>query len=127
MLWLHPRRWANSPTLEPPKMASNNKEYYKNLWWYKGTKHPSIGKRNFVYNKEDLIGIATKFFTENGEPPRREDFEIGGYPSPTTITRHFGSWNKFIEAAGYTPRPKRGTPYSRQEKIKDPYLANAWR
>jgi len=70
-----------------------------------------------VYTNEDLIGYALKFNSQNGEPPRCIDYELCcKYPDPSTIKKRFGSWNKYLEKAGFYPRPQRGTPYSRMER-----------
>ena len=62
-----------------------------------------IGERkiNKKYNKETIIKAIQQFVKENNKIPVRRDFDKtnGKYPSYATVVRHFGSWNKTIEAA----------------------------
>lgn len=55
-------------------------------------------------SKEDCICGIQLFFKQNGRVPNtRESKDIPYIPSQITMIKLFGSWNKAIEAAGYTP------------------------
>lgn len=53
------------------------------------------------WNKESIVEILQQFYIENNFIPKSRDFDKskGLYPSRETIRRHFGSWNKALEAA----------------------------
>lgn len=48
---------------------------------------------------EELLELLRRYDTENGRPPRVEDF-IGDYPSFTMYKNRFGSWNNALKMAG---------------------------
>lgn len=86
--------------------------------------------RRRAYTREECIALARTWERETGAPPTNTDwdpalrrkslrnlldrvqqhqaaiarFEHGGYPAAVTIRKHFGSWNAFINAAGWAPR-----------------------
>jgi len=75
---------------------------------------------NCVYDKQALIGIAKRWFRENGEPPTSLDWAISGsLPSPTTVKKYFGSWNNLIKEAGFNPRPQYGNSYKNMRLLFD--------
>lgn len=138
-VWLRPRRWALNPTLEPPKMEKCNVHWCQKPCFCKGLckMHDTRRRRgqpmepknlkkvpvSFAYDKSDILEALERFVANFGRTPLRIEWEeMRNYPSPGTVTNHFGSWNNLMIEAGYAPRPKRGTPYSRQERIKDPIV-----
>jgi hypothetical protein len=59
---------------------------------------------NIKYSKESIISSIQQFYVEIGRVPQRRDF-LGNpkYPGYTVVSKHFGSWNAAVEAAGFTP------------------------
>ena len=57
------------------------------------------------WSPERCIQAIHDFWEENGYIPQSRDFKNSGgkYPSSFTVSNLFGSWNKAIKAAGYTP------------------------
>lgn len=57
------------------------------------------------YTNEELIEEIKRFVAKYGHTPTKTDTvrEIG-FPSHFTFRKHFGSFNKAIEAAGFTPQ-----------------------
>lgn len=57
-----------------------------------------------TYTKEMGIDAIKRFVEQNGRLPTESDFTGNiDYPSDSTIWRLFGSWNKGLEAAGFSP------------------------
>jgi len=55
------------------------------------------------YTKESIIEAIQRFHEVEGKVPRKRDFLNNfKYPSFKTVQNRFGSWNKGIEAAGFT-------------------------
>jgi hypothetical protein len=52
------------------------------------------------YSKEDVITAIISYYKINGKIPGYNDLSN---PGSTTAEKHFGSWNKAIIAAGFTP------------------------
>jgi len=68
---------------------------------------PKVGI--FAYKKEDIIIAIQKFFQENKRIPYFRDFQRNPkYPGRDAAIRLFGSWNKAIEASGFTPNIQTG-------------------
>ncbi len=64
-----------------------------------------------LWTKDDCILEAQEWEVVYGRPPGRLEWSQrrphrGTRPSATTCIRLFGTWTAFIEAAGFTPRPK---------------------
>lgn len=63
-----------------------------------------FGRRNEKFTKrytEDMkIAELRKFYNQSGRIPRVSDFRIR-IPSDKAILRHFGSWNRALEMAGF--------------------------
>lgn len=51
----------------------------------------------------ELIGMVKDFYDANGRIPMRREFT----PRIGTIVSYFGTWNKFIAAAGFDPNDRR--------------------
>lgn len=70
---------------------------------------PDPGGRMTAWSKEEIIAAIQKWAREHGRPPTANEWtkRIIGYPSASTVAKHFGSWAEGIEAAGF-PRPVRG-------------------
>lgn len=65
-----------------------------------------ISLRKVKYSDEECISAIKDFVSTNNRIPYSDEFNIGNlpqYPSAGTIAKHFGGWNKAIEAAGYKP------------------------
>tara|TARA_R110000868_G_scaffold319286_6_gene580056 strand:- start:3356 stop:4036 length:681 start_codon:yes stop_codon:yes gene_type:complete len=61
------------------------------------------------YNKIELLKYIHDFVAETKEIPRVKDFRNNSKrPTSTTYQNYFGSWNKAIEAAGYSPNIQNG-------------------
>lgn len=62
-----------------------------------------------AYTKENLLNYIHKFVFETNKIPITKDFiDNNKYPSYVTYQKYFGSWNKAIEAAGYSPNIQNG-------------------
>jgi len=63
---------------------------------------PNIQK---VWTNDETIEAIQFFVKEHGRVPLYTDFEKsnGKYPSSSTVINQFDSWNKAIEAAGFSP------------------------
>ena len=72
-----------------------------------------------AWSREECIQAIHDFCVENGRIPASTDFENSGskYPSRSTVSRLFGTWNKAIEAAGFEPEYI-GRGWSREECIQ---------
>ena len=79
------------------------KEYFGS--WKKGIETAGYTTYdNTIYSKESIISSIQQFYIKNGRIPQRRDFNnTQEYPSNTTVTKYFGSWNNAIRAAGYKP------------------------
>lgn len=60
-------------------------------------------KRNNFWTKELVIKAINDYYMKFNKIPEYRDFIPPTYPSRMVAVRIFGSWNKAIEAAGYTP------------------------
>ena len=62
------------------------------------------------WHPEECIQAIHDFCAEYGRIPQQRDFNKtdGKYPAAGTVSRLFGSWNKGIEAASYTPSMRSG-------------------
>lgn len=55
------------------------------------------------YSDHELIQYIQDFYKENNRIPQARDFRTKtNYPDSSTFESRFGSWNKAIEAAGFT-------------------------
>src|SRR6266545_1264620 len=59
-----------------------------------------------------IIECARAFAREHGRPPRSDEWRKAtpDNPAPTTISTHFGSWNRMLAAAGLSIREGRSNP-----------------
>ena len=75
-----------------------------------------------IWNKESIIEAVQQFYKENKRIPQFRNFEItkGKYPGRSTVINHFQTWNKAIEAAGFTPNYDTG--YGTKTKALDNVL-----
>lgn len=63
--------------------------------------------KKFKVTKEELLeGIRRLNERTRMTPPRKRDMATLGDHSPRTYDVKFGSWNRAVEAAGFTPRQK---------------------
>ena len=55
------------------------------------------------WSKEEILSSIQSFYKENSRVPQLREFKNSNlkYPASATVQRHFGSWNKAIEAAGF--------------------------
>lgn len=60
------------------------------------------------WNKNNIILAIQEFFNKNGRVPAARDFQKNDYPCKNTLRRHFGTFNKAIEAAGFEPNIQNG-------------------
>lgn len=61
--------------------------------------------QEFALTQKDLLQELQRLNEEvRKTPPRKEDMIKKGKHSPRTYVIHFGSWNRAVEAAGFTPR-----------------------
>ncbi len=66
-------------------------------------------KKNNYWNKENIIISIQQFYLINKRIPEMLDFiNNENYPGFQTVKRYFGSWNKAIEAAGFTSKYSAG-------------------
>lgn len=67
------------------------------------------GGRMAAWSKEEIIAAIQRWNAEYGSPPTANEWakRTVGFPSASTVAKHFGSWASGIEAAGF-PRPVRG-------------------
>lgn len=63
-----------------------------------------------IWNKKTIIESIQLFYKENNRIPQTRDFlkSKGKYPGHNVVIKYFGSWNKGIEAAGFTPNIQNG-------------------
>lgn len=90
-----------------------------------------------VWTQAAVIDAVRRWAAEHGEPPGVKDWDTwqarhvlrdegravraeqalrDGYPSAVSAIRAFGTWNKAIAAAGFTPRPAHGPPGPRRRR-----------
>jgi len=83
---------------------------YPNITFKNKFKSNPIDKsRRLDYSAEEIIELIRLFVTTNGKIPEYRDFSFkNGYTSAEAVKYHFGSWNKGIEAAGFTPNTQSG-------------------
>jgi hypothetical protein len=65
---------------------------------------------------DDLLDLYRKVARKSGCEPGENGPGVHAFREACGLTvsvvdRHFGSWNGFVEAAGYTPRPRKGWNY----------------
>lgn len=58
-----------------------------------------------LWSEDDIILAMWEWNESHGAPPKWGDWLHSGesHPASMTVRTHFGSWNKAIEAAGFTP------------------------
>jgi hypothetical protein len=80
-----------------------------------------IGFFNKIITKESIIEHILLFYKNNNRIPQIRDWEYNfKYPNHVTVKKYFGTWNKAIEAAGFTPNNDDG--FGIRIKAKDGYL-----
>ncbi len=63
------------------------------------------------YSNERLIEILRNLAAELGRPPTAQELRARrDLPAPITYLRHFGGWNRALEAAGLKPNRRRRSP-----------------
>lgn len=91
----------------------------------------TYNRRRAAWTEEEIIAKIKEWVEKHGEPPTANDwhpsdarrqarrsakrarawlgralrFDDGDWPWVGSVSKRFGSWNKAIEAAGFTPRP----------------------
>ena len=77
--------------------------------WNKAIEAAGFSPNQKIWTKDTSIKAIRLFVEEHGRVPVRRDFRKSGgkFPSFTTVQKQFGSWNKAIEAAGFSPNQKR--------------------
>jgi len=61
------------------------------------------------WNKELIIKSIQQYYQDNNTIPHLRDFKyLKEYPDPSTIQKHFKSWNNAILAAGFSPNIQNG-------------------
>jgi len=74
-----------------------------------------IVERRIYWTAELVIDAALAWKQAYGRPPSAEQWRKVGtnpilpHPSLKAVERRFGSWNAFMAAAGFEPRPADGT------------------
>lgn len=56
------------------------------------------------YSESDVVRALRSWTNQNGSPPTKREFEEDGPFSTAPVSRHFGSWNRGLEAAGVSIR-----------------------
>ena len=57
-----------------------------------------------LYERDELLSVLRELAEELGRPPTQAElWERERLPRPTTYRYRFGSWNRALEAAGFTP------------------------
>lgn len=115
-------RTGNLPKTRDFSKATINNPSPKTVNKHFGTWNNAIEAAGFIPNKRSkmkkiyhdcsessCIEAIQRFYLKNKKIPHRKDFDGDiEFPSCTTLERVFGSWNKAIEAAGYTPNNQDG-------------------
>jgi len=59
------------------------------------------------WSRHEIKQAISAFVEEHGRTPMSDEWKAtnGEYPNTSIVRRRFGTWNKAIEAAGFTPRP----------------------
>ena len=70
-----------------------------------------------VWLDTEILKLIKQFYKDNNRLPQARDFYGGKLPGKTTVDRHFGSWNKAIEAAGFEANYDNG--YGTRTKAND--------
>jgi hypothetical protein len=83
---------------------------YPNISFKNKFKSNPIDKSSRLeYSANEIIELIRLFVNINGKIPEYRDFSFkNGYTSADAVKYHFGSWNKGIEAAGFTPNIQSG-------------------
>lgn len=77
----------------------------------------STSRNNDKYSRNDVINVLQRYYEENGEPPKRSEWEKK--PSVSTISRKFDGWEYALLAAGLKlPRQTSRRKYKRDELIE---------
>lgn len=72
-------------------------------------KGPQLKPKLIRWSNEDIINKIIEFYKIVNRIPQKRDFvTLQNYPDPITVMKHFGSWNKAIETAGFTPNIQNG-------------------
>lgn len=80
---------------------------------------------NFIWSKETIIKAIQDFYKKHNRIPTARDF-VGNieYPGKTTIATHFITFNKAIEASGFTPNVNSGYGTPTKSKDNNTYLSH---
>lgn len=70
------------------------------------------------FTKEMLLKMIRKFYDLHGRIPLKREFNM-----ERTYRRHFGSWNKAIQAAGYKPNPEF---FAKKERARDGHTCDSF-
>lgn len=81
----------------------------------------SPGRKNAAndgWTKETIVAAIYRWHVDHGVLPRAYQWGTPpeGFPSQSTVRRHFGSWNSGIVAAGYEPTHSRRSAYGYQRQ-----------
>jgi hypothetical protein len=63
----------------------------------------SINKSPYTFNGEHFMNLFSNWCLEENRLLTSREFEQRANVARSTIAEHFGSWNEFVEEAGYTP------------------------
>jgi hypothetical protein len=65
------------------------------------TRGKGTGSRNPSYTDAELLAMLNDFARKHGGSVTKSELNVAdGYPSPTTYTRRFGSWQNAKKQAG---------------------------
>jgi hypothetical protein len=77
---------------------------FHNTYWGKLRKKKLTTIKQSIWTKELIIESIQNFYKESNKIPQGRDFRGNlNYPNASTVERHFGSWNKAIQASGFIP------------------------
>jgi hypothetical protein len=85
---------------------------YRNLNTFRKKEGFTIVKRHPIQNEDSIIAAIRSKARLLRRAPTARDFFVGP-PSITTIQRHFGSWNRALEMAGF-----HRTPHSHERRTQ---------
>ncbi len=89
--------------------------------WNSAIEFSGLHSRNNIYNNEKLLEFIKSFYiAENRVPQARDFISNSNYPSSATYQDRFGSWNKAVELAGFSPNINDG--YGNRTVAKDGIL-----
>jgi len=101
------RKWKKYSRISYVTLSSRRKLKIIDLYRIAGV-DPAVVPGKIKYSKEDCINSLRAYVSKYGVIPQRRDLKsTPGMPTNSAITRHFGSYNKFIISQGFKPNANR--------------------